>query len=113
VTGPYRANLAARIAQFEASIARLESSRRAFAARRPLYVRSLLALTAAGFACFALGVFVGLWGSISASVVSLAGYGMMRLRDSELTSEIETLRREVTRMRGRPQADENHRAHGE
>jgi hypothetical protein len=101
VTGPYRANLAARVAQFEASIARLESSRRAFAGRRPLYVGSLLALTAAGFACFAFGVFVGLWGSISASVVSVAGYGMMRLRDAELTSEIETLRQEVTRMRGR------------
>jgi len=88
------------VAQFEASIARLESSRRQFARRRPLYVKSLLALASAGFACFALGVFVGLWGSISASVVSLAGYGMLRLRASELTSEIETLRHEVARMRG-------------
>jgi hypothetical protein len=102
VTGPYRADLAARIARFEASIGRLESNRREFARRRPLYVRSLVALAAAGFACFALGAFVGLWGSISASVVSLAGYGMLRLRSAELTTEIDTLRQEVARMRGRP-----------
>jgi hypothetical protein len=100
VTGPYRADLAARVARFEASIARLESSRSAFARRRPLYIMSLLGLAAAGFGCFAFGSFVGLWGSISASVVSLAGYGMLRLRASELTAEIETLRREVVRMRG-------------
>jgi hypothetical protein len=100
VTAPYRADLAARIARFEASIARLESSRSQFARRRPLYVRSLLALAGAGFACFAFGAFVGLWGAISASVVSLAGYGMLRLRASELTAEIDTMRQEVARMRG-------------
>jgi hypothetical protein len=102
VTGPYRSNLAARLARFEASIARLESNRRQFAQRRPLYLRSLTALAVAGFACFAFGPFVGLWGSISASVVSLAGYGMLRLRSAELTSEIDTLRVEAARMRGRP-----------
>jgi hypothetical protein len=100
VREPYRADLAARVAQFEASIARLEFSRGKFALRRPLYVRSLLALAGAGFACFAFGAFVGLWGAISASVVSLAGYGMLRLRASELTAEIDTMRQEVARMRG-------------
>jgi hypothetical protein len=96
---PYRADVTARAARFEATIARLEVSQRDFARRRPLYVRSLLALACVGFACFAFGAFVGLWGSISASVVSSAGYGMMRLRASELASEIEALRREVARMR--------------
>jgi hypothetical protein len=87
------------MARFEASIARLEFSRGEFTRRRPLYIKSLLALAGAGFACFAFGVFVGLWGSISASVVSLSGYGMLRLRAKELTAEIDTMQREVARMR--------------
>ena len=93
------ADLPARISQFEASVTRLESSRLAFAARRPVYLRSFTALTLAGFACFAFGGFVGIWGSISASFVALAGYGMVRLRDSELRTEIRTLHREIRHMR--------------
>ena len=96
---PYRADMAARVARFEASIVRVESSQRDFARRTPLYIQCLVALACAGFACFAFGTFVGLWGSISAGVVSLSGYGMLRLRTSELTAEIEALREEVERMR--------------
>src|SRR5258708_26573331 len=88
-----------RIAQFEAAAARLESSRMGFVRRRPFYIKGFIALTSAGFASFALGGLVGVWLSISATVVSLAGVGMMRVRASELATEILALRREIDRMR--------------
>lgn len=91
-------DLSERIGRFEATVARLESSRLAFAGRRPAYMRGFLALTFAGFACFAFGAMVGIWGSLSATVVALSGYGMVRLRASELSAEIATLRREIARM---------------
>jgi hypothetical protein len=88
-----------RIANFEATVSRLEFSRLAFARRTPLYIKGFLALTLSGFACFALGGLVGVWGSLSATVVSLAGFGMVRVRASELGTEIQTLRQEIDRMR--------------
>jgi hypothetical protein len=88
-----------RIALFEAEVARLEATHEAFVRRRPLYDWSFLALMLAGFACFAFGGFVGLWGSISATVVAAAGFGMVRRRDSELSAEVRALRREIERMR--------------
>jgi uncharacterized small protein (DUF1192 family) len=96
---PSSPDLSERISRFEAAIARLETSRRRFAGRRPLYVKCFLALTAAGFACFVFGGLVGLWGAISATVVSVAGYGMVRVRSSELEVEIDALQREIDRMR--------------
>lgn len=99
VKQPSSVDFCERIARFEASVARLDSNRRDFARRRPRYTKSFLALTLAGFACFAFGGYVGLWGSLSASVVSLAGYGMLQFRVKELTSEIDGLQREVKRMR--------------
>lgn len=91
--------LAERISRFEVEVARLDSSRHAFARRRRLYVKCFLALTAAGFACFAFGGLVGLWGAISATVVSVAGYGMVRVRASELDVQVDALEREIDRMR--------------
>jgi hypothetical protein len=44
---------------------------------------------------------VGVWGSISATVVSVAGFGMVRRRASELSAEIRALQREIERMRAR------------
>jgi hypothetical protein len=102
-TGPTElpaVDLTERLARFEATASRLESGRRAFAHRRPLYIKGFLALTLAGFACFAFGALVGVWGSLSATVVSLAGFGMVRVRASELETEILALRQEIDRMRG-------------
>jgi hypothetical protein len=102
-TGPTElpaVDLTERIARFEATASRLESSRRAFVRRRPLYIKGFLALTLSGFACFAFGGLVGVWGSLSATVVSLAGFGMVRARTSELETEILALRQEIDRMRG-------------
>jgi uncharacterized small protein (DUF1192 family) len=97
---PSAIDLSERIAKFEATISRLESSRRAFARRRPLYIKGFLGLTLAGFACFAVGWLAGVWGSLSATVVSLAGFAMVRVRASELSTEILALRQEIDRMRG-------------
>jgi uncharacterized small protein (DUF1192 family) len=96
---PSTAELSQRLAMFEATVARLESSSLAFRRNRPLYMRGFLALTLAGFACFAFGAMVGIWGSFSASLVSLAGYGMVHLRTSEFSAQIAALRREIDRMR--------------
>jgi hypothetical protein len=96
---PSSLDVSERIPRFEAAIARLETSRRTFAGRRPLYVKCFLALTAAGFACFVFGGLVGLWGAISATVVSVAGYGMVRARASEFDVEIAALQEELDRMR--------------
>jgi hypothetical protein len=86
---------------FEAEVTRLEATRQIFARRRPLYDKGFLALILAGFACFAFGGFVGLWGSISAMVVGMAGFGMVRRRAAELSVEVQTLRQEIERMRAR------------
>lgn len=96
---PPPAGFSERIAQFEATVHRLESSRAAFIRRGPLYVKGFVALTVSGFAGFAFGTFVGVWLSLSATVVSLTGFGMVRRRASELTTEILALRRELDRMR--------------
>jgi uncharacterized small protein (DUF1192 family) len=99
MTQPSALDLSERIARFEAAVSRLESHRRAFTRRGPLYTRGFLALTIAGFACFAFGGLVGVWGSLSATVVSLAGFGMVRVRTTELSTEILALRQEIDRMR--------------
>ena len=96
---PSAVNLSERIARFEATVSRLESSSLTFARRRRLYTGGFLALTFAGFACFAFGGMVGIWGSLSATVVSLAGFGMVRLRASQFSTEIAALRWEIDRMR--------------
>lgn len=88
-----------RIARFEAEISRLESTSLAFRRHRSRYMRGFLALTSAGFACFAFGPMVGIWGSLSATVVSVAGFGMVRLRTYEFSTQITVLRKEIERMR--------------
>lgn len=77
----------------------MESVRRGFARNRPLYAKGFMALVVAGFACFALGPFPGIWGSGCATFVGVAGWGMVIRRTSELSAEVETLRREIARMR--------------
>ncbi len=88
-----------RITKYEASIRRLESIRGDYIRRRPLYAKSFSVLAVAGFACFAFGALVGLWGSISATLVSVAGYAMVGVRVRELTLEIDTLRGDIERLR--------------
>jgi hypothetical protein len=88
-----------KIALYEASVVRLESIRNGYIRRKPRYATAFGALIAMGFACFAFGALMGLWGSICATVVGLAGYGMVGLRIRELKTEIDALRAEIQRMR--------------
>lgn len=89
----------ARIAQYEAWAERLGRTRDDYARRMPTYRRFFYGLTAAGFACFAFGVFPGLWGAISGTGISLGGYGMLRSRFWELDAEIAEVQRELRTLR--------------
>jgi hypothetical protein len=69
----------------------------------PLYYKFFMGLIAAGLACFALGVLAGVWGTFSATVVSVGGYGMLRARVWELAVEIAEVDEELAYVRaGRP-----------
>ena len=88
-----------RVAKNEAWIVELEKSLEHYETRLPLYKRAYVALAFAGIACFAFGPMPGLWGSICAPFVSLCGWGMLKARLWELSSEIRALREETERMR--------------
>lgn len=90
---------AERVAKYEAYALRLESVRADYIRRTPLYAKSFVALTIAGFACFAFGGLVGIWGSISATSVSVVGYAMLGVRVRELAAEIKAVRQDAERMR--------------
>lgn len=93
-------DVAERVTTYEAAVARLESIRGDYVRRKPLYAKGFIALTTAGFACFAFGGLAGLWGSISATFISVSGYALLHVRLGELKDEIDALRGEVERMRG-------------
>ena len=88
-----------RIAKHEANVVRLTSIREEYIRRAPLYAKGFVGLAIAGFACFAFGALPGVWGSISATFVAVAGYAMLGIRIRELEIEIETLRTDIERMR--------------
>lgn len=76
----------------------LEGVRADYLRRTPLYRLGFLALTAAGFACFALGTFAGIWGAASASLVSVCGLAMLRVRVWEIDVELRETRAEISRL---------------
>ncbi len=88
-----------RVARYEAWAERLEHTRGDYERRTALYRRFFYALTAAGWACFIMGPYPGIWGSMSATVVSLGGYAMLRTRKWELEGEIAEVRDEIERLR--------------
>jgi len=87
------------IARYEQWQAHLEGVRADYLRRTPTYRWGYLALTAAGFACFAFGRFPGLWGAGSATFVSVCGYAMLQVRVWELDVEIGEIREEIRRLR--------------
>jgi len=86
----------ARYAQWEAHLAGVRAD---YVRRIPTYRRAYLALTAAGFACFAFGRFPGIWGAGSATFVSVCGYAMLYVRLWELDVEIAEMRDEIRRVK--------------
>ena len=95
---PGAADPAERLARYREWAAHLEDVRADYLRRTPLYRWGFLALTAAGFACFALGRFAGIWGAGSASFVSACGLAMLRVRVWELDVEIGEMRDEIRRL---------------
>lgn len=87
------------LARYEGWKRHLEATRADYVRRTPTYRWGYLALTAAGFACFAFGRFPGIWGAGSASVVSLCGLAMLRVRLWELDVEIGEMRDEIKRVK--------------
>jgi uncharacterized small protein (DUF1192 family) len=88
-----------RIAAYESWIARLEGTLAGYHRRRAIYQRSFAALLVAGYGCFAFGFHVGVWGAISSTLISVAGWAMYKTRLWELEGEIAQTRAEVERMR--------------
>jgi hypothetical protein len=94
-----RTDTAERIAAYEAWIVRLEETLDGYHRRRTLYQRFFIALLVIGFGCFAFGFHVGVWGAISSTLISVAGWAMYKTRLWELEGEIAQTRAEVERMR--------------
>ncbi len=88
-----------RIAAYDASVVRLEAIHAGYLRRRTVYQRFFVALSVGGVACFAFGFLAGVWGTISAGLISIAGWFMYKTRVWELASEIEETRREADKMR--------------
>ncbi len=88
-----------RVARYEEWAAHVERTRDDFVRRLPIYRRGFAALTVAGFATFAFGSLVGIWLSMSASVVSVLGYLMVKRRIAELETEAAAVRSDAERMR--------------
>lgn len=76
-----------------------QAVRQDYVRRLPLYRRGFAVLMLAGFACFAFGGLAGLWGSISATFVSVTGYLMVKNRVHELTKEIGLVQDDAERLR--------------
>jgi len=89
----------ARIEKYQAWVARLEQTRAVYARHVPRYRWGFAAFTAAGWSCFALGRFYGLWGALSTTFISLAAQGMLKTRFWELDEELAANRRELARLR--------------
>ena len=87
------------VSKYEAYALRLESVRADYIRRTPLYAKGFVALSLAGFACFAFGGWVGIWGSVCATSVSVVGYAMLGVSVRELTAEIQAVREDAERMR--------------
>jgi hypothetical protein len=98
---PFRepAALAERVAKYEASLARLEAIRGEYIRKKPIYLRAFVAMTLAGIACFAFGVFPGIWATLSTAFVGVTGYKMVKIRINELKSEIQNVREDIERLR--------------
>jgi hypothetical protein len=92
------ANPAEQLARYRAWATHLEGVRADYIRRTPLYRWGFFALTAAGFACFAGGTFMGLWGAGSASFVSVCGLVMLRVRIWEIDVEIGEMRDEIRHL---------------
>lgn len=90
---------AEQVARYEQWRAHLEGVRADYVRRTPTYRWGYLALTAAGFACFAFGRFPGIWGAGSATFVSVCGYAMLHVRLWELDVEIAEMRDEIRRVK--------------
>ena len=88
-----------RIAAYESWAMKLEQRHSHDQSRQGLYVKAFAALTTAGFACFAFGLHMGVWGSFSATLISLVGFGMIKTRLWELRSEIDETRAQIERIR--------------
>jgi hypothetical protein len=90
---------AEQLTRYEQWKTHLEGVRADYVRRTVLYRRGYLALTAAGFACFAFGRFPGIWGAGCATVVSVCGYAMLYVRVWELDVEIGEMRDEIKRVK--------------
>ena len=90
-----------RVVAYESSATRLEAILADYERRRIYYIRFFVGLTIAGFACFAFGLLPGVWGSFSACLISIGGYGMLRARFWELRTEIAEMHEEAARVRSR------------
>lgn len=95
---PAPEDLDARIARYEAWRAKLEATRADYLRRHPLYQKGFFALTAAGFACFAVSLRAGVWGAGCAVFVSVAGWFMLKTRVWELDVELGEIRDELSRL---------------
>lgn len=88
-----------RIVAYESAATRLEATLADYERRRIYYIRFFAGLMIAGFACFAFGLLVGVWGSFSACLISFGGYGLLRARFWELRTEIAEMHEEAARVR--------------
>jgi hypothetical protein len=87
------------IARYETSIARLKNVCTHHQRREGMYLICFAALVGSGLACFAYSNLAGIWATLSASLVSFAGYAMYKFRLWELESEIQETRDEIIRIR--------------
>lgn len=88
-----------RVAKYDEWAAHVELTRDDYVRRLPLYRKGFGLLTVAGFSSFALGGLIGIWLSMSATVVSVLGYLMVKRRIVELDTEAAAVRRDAERMR--------------
>jgi hypothetical protein len=94
-----RTDTAERIAAYEAWATRLEGTLADYHRRRVIYQRFFVALLATGYACFVFGFRLGVWGAVSSTLISVAGWAMYKTRLWELESEIAQTRAEADRMK--------------
>jgi hypothetical protein len=88
-----------RIARYEAKAARLTGALRDYERRTPIYRKAFIAFTLSGYTGFAFGMYPGLWGALSTTVIGFAGYGMLHTRLWELRGEIAETVEEVALLR--------------